>query len=254
MVKVKIHRLDNKMVNNEMKKRGRPRIRTPIPPHLRMLELAAQNQFKLREIGELVAKEFDRPKPYSRQMVDLVLKRWIGWRGWQHAGAHKKVVACTRRTKNERKKRGRKPKFVSFSFDRPFTIDDVFRRCEKAKNKISKIAISVKLKKLVATGEARVVGKVECKKRGRPFLLYALRGGAGARAPQRMKCESLLRLPNHLSFTVRDVHACNLQRSPVWVRCRLNQMMARGQLEAVDVSAGVGRPLRLYGWPMSIAA
>ncbi len=139
---------------------------------------------------------------------------------------------------DEMRKRGRKPKSICFTFDgNRFTVDDLFRRYEKTKGRISKVAISVKLKKMIAAGKARVVGKVCRRKRGRPFLVYALL--------RRAQC---LRLPQALCFTLKEVHEVNKQRSVMWTRMQLNQKVVRGELEAVNIaSGGVGRPLRLYG-------
>jgi len=142
-----------------------------------------------------------------------------------------------RKMTDEMRKRGRKPKSICFRYDgNRFTVDDLFRRYEKTKGRISKVAISVKLRKMIAAGKARVVGKVCRKTRGRPFLVYAL---------TRAQC---LRLPQALCFTVKEVHEVNKQRSIMWTRIQLNQKVARGELEAVNIaSGGVGRPLRLYG-------
>jgi hypothetical protein len=78
--------------------------------------------------------------------------------------------------KTENSKRGRKPKNISFSFEknRAFTVNDIFNRYKNGKNKISKVAISVRLKKMVAAGEVRVVGKKTSKNRGRPWTLFKL--------------------------------------------------------------------------------
>ncbi len=81
------------------------------------------------------------------------------------------------KTETEKSKRGRKPKNISFKFEknRAFTVLDVWHRYAKnPKTQISKVAINVRLKKMVAEGTAKVVGKKVAKKRGRPFLTYKL--------------------------------------------------------------------------------
>lgn len=72
-------------------------------------------------------------------------------------------------------KRGRKPIQISFNFagNRPFTVEQVHARASKSKT-ISRVAVSVKLKKLVASGLVKRGAKVDSGKRGRPFFTYTL--------------------------------------------------------------------------------
>jgi hypothetical protein len=64
-----------------------------------------------------------------------------------------------------------------------------------------------------------------------------------------------LGLPSESSFTARDVHAVNPERSLVWVRLKLNEMVERHELDVVAVKAGrVGRPLHLYARALAKAA
>ena len=75
--------------------------------------------------------------------------------------------------------RGRKPKLLNFNFGkgRAFIVPMVFKRYANTKNRISKVAINVKLGKMVLAGEMFVVGKAPASGvgRGRPFKQYILR-------------------------------------------------------------------------------
>lgn len=73
-------------------------------------------------------------------------------------------------------KRGRKQKPINFRFNgnRPFTVLDVFNRYAKTKNRISKVAINVRLTQMVEQKQAKVVGKKTGRGRGRPFNLFQL--------------------------------------------------------------------------------
>ena len=76
-------------------------------------------------------------------------------------------------------KRGRKPKNISFRFEknRAFTVLDVFNRyARNPKTRVSKVAISVRLNKMVNARppEAKIVGKKPAEGRGRPYQLFKL--------------------------------------------------------------------------------